>query len=94
MLDTQELTAAVAELDIRLPYKARDAVRYRERAGETARLQGEWAAWLKDEYLPFASAEGAAAVYRYAWEQGHASGYGEVESVYRDLADIVATALK
>ena len=55
----------------------------------------EWSLWLADDNLDANIApEAAQLVFRQAWEQGHSSGYSEVESNYVDLAEIVNTAVR
>jgi hypothetical protein len=58
---------------------------------QRAELQREFAAELADEYLSGIPrgrrASIAESVFRMAWEEGHSSGYGEVENRYIDFAD-------
>lgn len=52
-------------------------------------LETQWQEWLHEEYASFLSSQSANEIYVQAWENGHASGYSEVESIYVDLASFV-----
>ncbi len=90
MLNTQELRQATDE--VHYPAKAPKETRtaeikaYRE---EISRLEQQWKDWLAAEYLPQLSASKTDEVYRKAWEDGHSSGYQEVEYHYEELAVLI-----
>jgi len=35
-----------------------------------------------------------AVAWRYAWEEGHSAGFGEVEMYYEDIADLINTVIR
>lgn len=47
---------------------------------------------LKQEYLPSVPESVSAKVFDYAWEEGHASGEHEVETVYSEVSLIALEA--
>lgn len=58
-------------------------------------LENQWALWLADEHLDNGvPIEVADALYRQAWEDGHSSGYNEVENRYQELANLVNLAVR
>lgn len=63
---------------------------YREKVND---IRGDFAKDLAEEYLPDVadnySEQIPKAVFAKAWEQGHASGFSDVENHYIDLADLV-----
>lgn len=84
MLSTAELEIATASVT----YGETVAERQTYRA-QVRELETQWQEWLNEEYAPFLSSQSANEIYARAWEDGHASGYSEVESIYVDLASIV-----
>lgn len=56
--------------------------------------QFELAVQLAEEHLPGLSVAVTDRVFRFAWEEGHASGAGEVGYWYGEVAEIVKAALK
>jgi hypothetical protein len=99
MLNTAELIAATNSLEAELwpaVTGAKDsATRNRLRTEltfATNALEAEWAEWLAYNY-GVEHPEVAAMIYSRAWQDGHSSGYGEVESIYEDLSIIVLRAI-
>jgi len=94
MLSTDEVTAAVQALVYpeRTNINANANIAFREYRENTRALELRWARWLGDEYASVVSESTQAAIFVKAWEDGHSSGYGNVESVYEDLALIVVAA--
>lgn len=86
-MNTEELHERTAALVFGEPGPERQA--YRE---QTRELESQWRAWLASEYAPEVPEAAQEAIWNYAWEEGHASGYDEVEMHYRDLADIANLA--
>lgn len=93
MATVQELKAEAAKLLEQAEQQARD-----EKAAARKAAQEKRAAEAKEHYdrmyfgigQPLAGLNEAqhAIVYSQAWEQGHASGYEEVEDHYADLAEM------
>lgn len=90
MLSTTEL---IATLDT-IPYphgvsreERPTAMRaYNEKRGA---LIAQWKEWLHDVYADGFSTQAADVIYAKAWEDGHSSGYREVEMWYQELSDLV-----
>lgn len=59
----------------------------------TAAIDAQFAAELAREYLDGVRAEACQATFEYAWSEGHSDGYERVEEIYRDVAQVVVTAL-
>jgi len=95
MLDTNALNTAVKALT----YPTYDGAQTREELAQLRReyqeatglLVAEWVEFLKDEHGYDLPAAAQSAVYSKAWEDGHSSGYQEVESCYMNLADFART---
>lgn len=82
-LSTDEIKEAVRALD----YKALGRVAYGEKVRE---MERQWREYLHEAHFPAGTTdEQFMAVYRYAWQEGHAYGYGEVESHLIEMLDVV-----
>lgn len=86
-MDTNELIERTAALVFGEPGPQRQA--YRD---QTRELEAQWRAWLADEYASALPEAAQQAIWDYAWDQGHASGYNEVEMHYSDVAAIANLA--
>lgn len=68
----------------------------REYQAAQGQIREDFAEALAEEYLvgieAGALAEIAARTFTFAWEQGHASGYSDVEAHYSEVADLVIAA--
>lgn len=53
----------------------------------TGELEAQWRAWLADEYASDLSSVAQSLIYTKAWEDGHSSGYNDVEHYYSEHAD-------
>lgn len=89
-MNTDQIEAATTKL-YSTGLKGQPSVARVERDRQNAENQAAWRSWLHREYLNGFGRETADAVYRKAWEDGHSSGYREVEMHYQELADIVKT---
>jgi len=99
-ISTEEIRAAIASLPDYPNGKdergERDRIRTENRFA-TNQLEKRWGAWLADEYASDVPAAAHAEIYRMAWDDGHSSGYEEVENRYQEYADFarkVANAVR
>lgn len=92
LLSTDELIAAVDDLNIEPAdtNEERQAARLAYRAA-VANYEVQWQEWLRTTYLPSAPNAVHEGVFDYAWREGHASGYSDVEGIYIDLAALANT---
>lgn len=91
MLTTDELTVEVASLDY--PHSSVRAEREAYYA-QISVFQGQWAAWLADEYAKNLPATMHELIFGRAWADGHSSGYNEIENCYRDHADFAKAIVR
>lgn len=63
-----------------------EVVKYRTRQGE---IRDEFKVNLAAAFLPTMPQAVTEEVFRLAWDQGHAHGYGQVEESYMEYADLV-----
>ena len=91
-LSTEELRSAVDSIPYPNDTADRDERnRIRTENSHAVRaLEKRWGAWLADEYASEVPAAAHDDIYRLAWEQGHSSGYGEVEYHYSEYAGLAA----
>lgn len=61
---------------------------------EQGALVKQWEEWLADEYLTDVPKEVHKTVFQLAWQQGHSSGYHEVQNYYADFAEIATATAK
>ncbi len=103
MTDTSESIEAMQAEAARLQEKIEQAKKEKQRAEREERMakaKAEHDAHYKKMYeesgKPFAGLNEAqhAIVYNQAYMQGHAHGYGEVESCYGDLAEMARKVLE
>lgn len=92
-MDIQAMQAERDKLDEQIKTAkadARRAEREAARAKEKAENEAHYARMFDEIGQPLAglNREQHGIVYAQAWEQGHASGYGDVESYYGDLAEM------
>ncbi len=89
MLTTVELREAANEL---VYPSARDADLPAQRVAyynQLEKLEIRWKEWLHEEYAPKLSTQAAAVLYTKAYQDGHASGYEEIENEYAELASLI-----
>lgn len=92
MLNAEQATEAITAL----PYPTSDQFNSKEefRAARAERrtaendVTKEFRAYLEDTYTWGHSAEARQTIWDAAWSNGHASGYGNVESHYNDYSDL------
>ena len=89
-MNTEQIEAATTKLYGTGP-KGQPSVGRVERTRQDQENRAAWQSWLHREHLNGFGRETADAVFRKAWEDGHSSGYREVEMHYTELADIVKT---
>lgn len=71
-------------------YKTDKAMYY----AQLASAEASWRAWLFSEYAWDLSEKTREKIYSKAWEDGHSSGYYEVEHHFSELCDLVTEILK
>ena len=84
MLTTVEVDEQVRQAWNGSGFEERQAYR-----AAVAELEAEWREWLFQEHADDMSTEAAQVVFARAWEEGHASGYSEVEMHFVDLIGLV-----
>lgn len=90
MIDTATLYETAR--DIEKDY-ARGIITRDDRSAAIAVLEADWRPWLASENgVSHLSQETQDAIFRFAWEEGHSSGYSEVENYYVDVAVIALIA--
>jgi predicted metal-dependent phosphoesterase TrpH len=89
-MDTNALEAAIKTLTYPREAKNREerARLYAEYREQENALIAQWKTWLADEYADDLPAAAQNAIYRKAWEEGHSSGYYEVENHYSELSEL------
>jgi hypothetical protein len=74
---------------------ARDAITREQRNSSLRELEASWKLWLAVENgIAHLNQPAQDAIFRYAWDQGHASGYFEVGTYYAEVAAIALLASK
>lgn len=54
-----------------------------------ANLEAQWREWLYQEFADDFSTQAADAIYVRAYEEGHSSGYQEIQNQFIDLTSLV-----
>lgn len=85
-LDAARTAAQQAEQAYKDAKKAADAKRRRREAEEHAKKRAEIIANVVSPGLPEVLVD---RMWNYAWQEGHSSGYGEIEAVLSDLDDML-----
>jgi hypothetical protein len=89
-MDTETLVQRVRELD---KVYARENISRKDYYEQRGALEAKWMLWLATENeVTHLSDEAQSAIYGYAFEEGHASGYSEVGNVYSSVAAIARIA--
>jgi hypothetical protein len=89
-LSTDELIASINDL-VNEGGDTREARLEAARAYRAAvsNLEIQWQQWLHAQYLPEESAKVHSKVFNLAWSENHGDGWGSVESLYIDLAELI-----
>jgi hypothetical protein len=100
MITPAEIANAASDANEYPPYGAKGAdaaAKRRAYSARTVEIRDEFAANLAAEYLPGMPATVTDRAFRDAWDQGHDSGFNEVEDRYEEIAsfaNLVANAVR
>jgi hypothetical protein len=94
MLNAAETIAAIDALTYPRGIADRDerVAAHRAYNESVSKIVGEFRDFLADQYAPRLPAEVQARIWGKSWEDGHSSGYNEVEGHYLDNADFAEFA--
>lgn len=56
---------------------------------QTKEIEAEWKLWLYQDAAADLSTEASDLIFQKAWEEGHASGYEEVDNLFRELVELI-----
>lgn len=58
-----------------------------------AAIEAEWKIWLYQDAAADLSTEASDLIFQKAWEEGHGSGYQDVDGQFRDLVNLVRSVI-
>ena len=91
MMNAEEATLAQKALTYPLRSEFPDMESYKaareEHGEEVSEITGQFRDWLEFEYAGSFPTQVQDLIFHKAWEDGHSSGYFEVEGFYEDYAD-------
>lgn len=97
-MNSTEVEQAIKDLTYPRPTDFNDKADWRiaqtEYRVEEKALEQQWKAWLIEEYAFDFSEKVQEEIFRRAWDDGHSSGYHNVENYFQEYADFANMVLQ